>query len=396
MTNSFVNEFTSTLAPYPMEELARIKKEVQARGQRVFDFGTGDPTIPTWRPIMEALKNNIAEISQYPSIIGGDELRAAHYNYLKRRVGLEQSPDWTVIPTRGSKEAIFHIAQSLVGRSGGKRKILYPDPGYPVYRSSAIFAGGIPMPVRLVPKNGFLFEPWNLHKSVTAGAAAIWVNYPHNPTGACAPKAYWEKLIDWCHQTDTVLLSDDCYLDIYSPKLDAEPGIAHLPTCPLGISTDRVLTFMSLSKRSGMTGYRAGLIAGDVRILAPHIRARANFGLGMPEFIQKAATCAWNDENHVRDRRKIFSERLDAASAPLIAMGLLSEKPEATFYLWCKIPSSYGDEDVDFCLSLAKKGVLCSPSSWLSEGITGWFRLALVPEISDILEAIEIIKHFVR
>jgi succinyldiaminopimelate transaminase len=366
MTNGFVNDFTSTLAPYPMEELARIKKEVRGRGQRVFDFGTGDPTIPTWKPIMEALKGNVAEVSQYPTIIGGEELRTAQVNYLKRRVGLAESPDWTVIPTRGSKEAIFHIALSLVGRCGGKKKILYPDPGYPVYRSSAIFAGGIPTPVRLLPDNGFLFEPWKISKSITSGAAAIWVNYPHNPTGACAPKSYWEKLIDWCHETDTILLSDDCYLDIYSTELDAQAGIDHLPICPLGISTDRVLTFMSLSKRSGMTGYRAGLIAGDVRILAPHIRARANFGLGMPEFIQKAAICAWNDDDHVRNRRKIFNERIDAASAPLIDMGLLSEKPEATFYLWCKIPQSFGTDDVTYCLSLAKQGVLCSPPSSLS------------------------------
>lgn len=396
MIDAFVNGYTANLAPYPMEELARIKRELSARGKRVFDFGTGDPTIPTWMPIINALKSNVPEISQYPTITGGDELRKAQVGYLRRRIGLIESPSWAVVPTRGSKEAIFHIALSLVGRAGGKKKIIYPDPGYPVYRSSAIFAGGLPVPVRLSPENGFLLEPWKLSKGTTSGAAAIWVNYPHNPTGACAPKSYWENLIDWCQQTDTILLSDDCYLDIYSTELDRQSGIDHLPICPLSISTDRVLTFMSLSKRSGMTGYRAGIIAGDTRILGPHIKARANFGLGMPEFVQKAAICAWNDDEHVRARRKIFNARIDAASAPLMEMGLLPEKPEATFYLWCKIPQSYGNDDVGFCLALAQAGVLCSPSSWLSEGMSGWFRLALVPDIAETLEAIEIIRTFTK
>jgi succinyldiaminopimelate transaminase len=378
-----------------MEELARIKKGLKARGQRVYDFGTGDPTIPTWQPIIDALKANVPVVSQYPTIIGSDELRAAQIGYLGRRLGLRESSDWTVIPTRGSKEAIFHIALSLIGRAGGRRKLLYPDPGYPVYKTSAIFAGGIPVPVRLVPENGFLLEPWNLDPTLTKDAAAIWVNYPHNPTGACATKEYWEKLVEWCHKTDTILLSDDCYNDIYSTALDARPGIAHLPMSPLAISTDRVLSFVSLSKRSGMTGYRAGLIAGDVRILGPHTKARANFGLGMPEFVQKAAICGWNDDEHVKARRKIFTDRIEAASKPLIDMGLLPAKPDATFYLWCRVPDSFKQNDVEFCLALANLGVLCSPSSWLSEGVNGSFRLALVPDTNETLEAIGIIRSLV-
>ncbi len=394
---SFVNENTVSLRPYPMEELRRIKVSLLEAGKTVFDFGTGDPRIKTPPFVKEEVARSLPEISQYPSIAGSEELKKAHQSYLKRRLALEPSDDWMVIPSRGSKEAVFHIAQSLIGRAGGKNIIIYPTPGYPVYKSSTSFAGGIPYPVKLEQQSGYLLEPWTLDEEVQNKAAAIWLNYPHNPTGACAPLDYWKQVIEWCHKKDCVLLSDDCYLDIFDPKLDENPQDTDLvPTSPLSVSTNRVISFLSLSKRSGMTGYRAGMIAGDSRILKPHLRARANFGLGNPTFIQQAAVKAWNDDQHVLERRKIFDERLELATEVMKDLGLVSEKPKATFYLWCKVPESFKDNDVDFCLSLAKQGMITSPSQWLGEGIKGYFRLAMVPDLKDTRQALEIFKRFIE
>jgi len=399
MTSSQLNQVTATLAPYPMEELTRIRQGLVKAGKPVFDFGTGDPKIPTWSPIRDAIVNAIPKISQYPSVRGKEDLREAQLGYLERRFGIRRGPEWSVIPTQGSKEAIFNIGLCIVGRSGGKRHVIYPDPGYPVYRSSTQFAGGIPVPVRITEKNGYLLEPWNLPKEIQANAAGIWINYPHNPTGATATPAYFRELIDWCHRTDTLLLSDDCYIDIYDASIDArdpENREGLRPTCPLQFSTDRVLTFMSLSKRSGLTGYRSGLLAGDRRIIEPLVNARANFGVGSPDFVQAGATVAWADETHVAERRKIFTHRIAMFAPTLQRLGMLTSVPTAAFYLWCKIPESFGDDDVKFVLALAEKGVIASPSQWLSEGVRGHVRFALVPDDEPAKTALGIIENFVR
>jgi succinyldiaminopimelate transaminase len=389
--DSLLNPVTATLAPYPMEELTLLGKALRQQGKTVYDFGTGDPTLPTWEPIRNELIKSVPTISQYPSVIGSETLRAAHYAYLKRRFNLSLGEEELyIVPAQGSKEAIFHIALCLVGRAGGRRKILYPDPGYPVYRTSALFAGGLPSPVTLKAEDNYLLCPWKLPRAQTQGAAAIWVNYPHNPTGAIADESYWRQLIAWCHQEDVILLADDCYVDLYSPLLDGV-GAAGSPQTPLVYSRDRVLSFMSLSKRSGMTGYRAGFIAGDPRILKGFARARANFGLGQPSFIQAAAAVAWSDDAHVEARKKIFAERMQLAGKALQQWGLLDAIPQATFYLWCRVPKSARGDDLAFCRTLAHKGIVASPSSWLSEGIKGYFRLALVPSDEQIREALPIL-----
>lgn len=395
-----INKVTAELEEYPMEELARIRRELVKKGQKVFDFGTGDPKIPTWEPIREALKGALPEISQYPSVKGIDALKAAQQGYLERRFDIRPDQGYDIIPTSGSKEAIFHIALSLVGRANGKKHIIYPDPGYPVYRSATKFAGGIPFPVKLVPDNGFLLEPWNLPPYIQRDAAAIWLNYPHNPTGATATREYWQQVVEWCHKTDTILLSDDCYIDIYDSAIDKKPVDDPLqderPFCPLQLTHDRVLTFMSLSKRSGMTGYRAGFIAGDPDIIKPVLRARANFGVGQPDFVQQSAVVAWNDDEHVRERRQIFTQRIAAAAPVFQELGLLDEAPKATFYLWVRIPKAFGTGDVRFCLNLAEHGVICSPSSWLSESIKGYARFALVPDEESTAEALQVIKDYIN
>ena len=384
---ALLNPQTESLAPYPMEELARIKRELLADGKKVYNFGTGDPTIPVWDAITDAIKAGVSSISQYPSILGLPELQQAHESYLHRRFGIQAGDSLMTLPTRGSKEAVFHIALSIVGRAGGRKRIIYPNPGYPVYRSSTIFAGGIPHPIQLKEEDSYLLTPWTLPEGLVNETAAIWVNYPHNPTGAIADQAYWKKLINWAHSNDIIILSDDCYADIYDDSLDP-------PINPLTVSKEGILSFLSLSKRSGLTGYRAGFIAGDPKILKPHARARANFGLANPTHIQKGSIVAWNDDAHVQQRRKLFAERMNILAPFLIEKGILKAKPLATFYLWCQVPKKYSGNDIEFCLQLAKQGIIASPSSWLSEGVKGYFRLALVPSAQETEDAKRILCDF--
>lgn len=384
-----LNDITLNIPAYPMEELAKIRTELKARNVEVFDYGTGDPQIPTWKPIRDALTSSVPAISQYPSLRGCPELRESIWDYCRRRFGVEQGSDLDIIPTNGSKEAVFHIALSLVGR-GAKDHIIYPNPGYPVYRSSTMFARGVPVPVDLKESDNYIIKPWELPEEVQKRAAALWINYPHNPTGALISRQQLEDIQSWCHENDVILLSDDCYTDIYDSEWDhSGERLAHI----LEIGMEKSLSFMSLSKRSGLTGYRSGFIIGDKRLVDLVAKARANFGVATPLPIQMAAATAWRDDEHVADRRAIFSERMDFAFASLKAMGLVEQKPQAGFYIWCRLPE--GDDDIDFCLSLAREGVICSPSQWLGDGIKGYFRLALVPDLELIKKSMVIIKNFV-
>jgi len=175
-----------------------------------------------------------------------------------------------------------------------------------------------------------------------------------------------------------------------------DPSVDNRPVSPLSLETEGVLSFMSLSKRSGMTGYRSGFIAGDKEIIDAMLKARANFGLALPEIIQKGSIVAWNDDEHVAERRKVFSHRLDMAVPVFQELGMIDERPAATFYIWAKVPEKFKGNDTKFALELAKLGVICSPSQWLSEGTKGYVRFALVPEDETMNEAFELLKNFLN
>ena len=395
-----VNDVTRHLLPYPMEELTRIRQDLVTRGQDVYDFGTGDPKMPTWEPIRAAIQKAIPFISQYPSVKGQPEVTQAVWGYMQRRFAISPSADLRVLPSNGSKEAIFSVALTLIGRHG-KKLLVYPDPGYPVYHTSAIYAGGQPYPVCLRRDNGYLLEPWELPEDVQRNTAALWINHPHNPTGAMAPRDYFERVIKWAESHDVIVLSDDCYVDIYDASFDhryaANPKDDQRPFNPLTLTHSNIISFMSLSKRSGMTGYRTGAMVGDADLLKDIERARANFGCATPNFILAGAKVAWDDDAHVADRRQKFTERIDAAFPRLKKLGLIDERPNATFYLWCRTPEKWSGDDVRFCLDLAAAtGVVSQPSQWLSEGVRGFVRFALVPEVKDMLTGFDKIADFLR
>lgn len=387
-----VNGVTASLAEYPMEKLNAIKARLRQEKKPVLDFGTGDPTIPVAPFIKKALIDGLTDSSSYPSVYGLAELKTAHAGYLLRRFNV-RSDGLMTMPTTGSKEAIFHINLSIVGRAGGRRTVAYPNPGYPVYRSGCLFAGGKPYPVDLNDANQHEVRPWEFPPDVAGDLAAVWINYPHNPTAATASKEYCLKLIDWCAANDVLLLSDECYVDIYHPELDRTPTA--LPPSILQFTKKNAVAFFSLSKRSGLTGYRSGFMAGDEEFLQAHARARSNFGVATSAIIQNAAIAAWQDDDHVAARRGIFGKRMALAGGRLADFGLIQRAPQETFYLWARVPPRFGDKDEEFCLKLAEKGVITSPSTWLSEGIRGFFRMALVEDENGIESAMQEIKSLI-
>jgi succinyldiaminopimelate transaminase len=366
-------------ATYFSVVLDQAKEDLARRGVPIFDFGVGDPIEPTPPFIRQALIDALDPVSQYPTIVGQQRLRQAVAGWAARRLDVTLNPDTQILPAAGSKEAIFHLPLAVVGPHEKRRRIVYPSPSYPVYDGSARFAQCIAHPVPLSEANGYRLELDALGEGVLRETRIAWLNYPHNPTGASVDLDYVRRQVEVAREYDILLCADDCYLDLYFTD-EPPPGI-------LQVTQTGVLSVGSLSKRSGMTGYRSGYIAGDAGVIAALKRARPNFGVGSQDFVQAAAAVAWSDDAHVAERRAIFRAKRDRLAAFLTERGYVVSGSQGAIYLWVRVPIA--NRDVFFA-RLLQNGIVVSPGESFGQGGEGYFRLALVPSLDQINAAISV------
>ena len=373
-----MNEAILKLKPYPMLELARRKQAVRDRGIEVIDFGTGDPVEPTAPFIREALKDAVPAVSQYPSIAGTPALRGACADWYAHRFDVTLDPDTQILPARGSKEAMFHLPLTLVDPSAARNVVVFPVPGYPVMEIGTLYAGAVPFPVPLTAENDYILRPMDVPEDVLARARMVWLNYPHNPTGQDLPASVWREWVTAREAHGFVLCSDECYVELYHGER---------PRSVLEFGNEGCLAFHSLSKRSGMTAYRSGFVAGDPEIIALSKRCRAAMGQAQTEWVQAASVAAWSDQAHVEERRRIFGAKRDLLRAGLARLGYEVFPATSTFYLWVRTPA--GESDEAFATRCLDVGIVVSPGSMFGPGNETWFRLALVPDLAGCEAALE-------
>jgi succinyldiaminopimelate transaminase len=355
------------LRSYPFLALTEAKQRVAASGVPLVDFGIGEPREETPAFIREALASSIAARSTYPAADGLPELRAAVAGWVQRRFGVTLDPDAEVVPTLGSKEAIFHLAQVLDGD-----EVVVPTPGYPVPERGARFAGKAVLDLPLRAEDAFLPDLDAIPPERWDRVAILWLNYPNNPTAATAPPEFYERAAALARRHDFVLASDEAYSEIYFG--DDPPGSA------LQVS-DRtnVAVFNTLSKRSSIPGYRAGFVAGDPELIAALRRYRPNVGTAPQEFVQHAAIAAWSDEAHVEDVRGLYRAKRDVLTPVLEAAGLRHAGGDATFFLWLDA----GPNADALAAGLLERGVVLAPGSMFGPPGEGYLRLALVPTLEE-------------
>jgi succinyldiaminopimelate transaminase len=366
-------------ATYFSVVLDQAKEDLARRGVPIFDFGVGDPIEPTPPFIRQALIEALDPVSQYPTIVGQRRLRQAVAGWARRRLDVTLDPDAQVLPAAGSKEAIFHLPLAVVGSDEKRRRIVYPSPSYPVYDGSARYSGCIAHPVPLSESNAYRLELEALGEAVLRETRIAWLNYPHNPTGASVDLDYLRRQVEVARAYDILLCADDCYLDLYFTD-EPPPGV-------LQVTQTGVLSFGSLSKRSGMTGYRSGYIAGDASVIAALKRARPNFGVGSQDFVQAAAAVAWADDAHVAERRAIFRAKRDRLAGFLTERGYVVSGSQGAIYLWVGVPIANREL---FFARLLERGIVVSPGESFGQAGQGYFRLALVPSLDQINQAIAI------
>lgn len=354
-------------------------RELRAAGKQVFDFSIGDPREPTAPFIPLALKAAVPDVSQYPTTAGLAELRRAVAGYVSRRFGVEVDPDTQVMPTSGSKEAIFSSHLAFVDRTR-RDVVVYPTPGYPIYERGATLAGAELYPVAL--SDDFVLRASQIPSDVLTRASLIWTCTPHNPAGSVTPAGDLGRLLDAARTHGALLFSDECYADLY----DDDPPASVLQVA--GTGAVGCLSFFSLSKRSGMTGYRSGAIVGDPAAISLLKALRSSTGTASPEFVQAAAIAAWSDDEHVAVRRDIFRQKRLLLAKTFDSLGWPVVASTAGIYLWIRV----GD-DVAISERLAEDHILVTPGRVFGNGGEGYIRLALVPTLEECDAAAEAIRR---
>ncbi len=363
------------LAQYPFARLDDWRAEARGRGVEVIDFGVGDPREPTPEFIRDALVDGVPEVSSYPRAVGLPAYREAVSSWIARRFGVEVDPSVEVVPTLGSKEAIFSFAQVALAE---RRAVAIPSLAYPVYERGALFAGARCLEVPLREELGWLpdldaFDHWG-------EIGMFWTCYPNNPTGATAPLSFYEELAGLAREHGFLLCSDEAYSEIW---------FGDEPVSALQVADrENVAVFNTLSKRSSMTGIRCGFVCAPAEIAGALRAFRPSVGTAPQEFVQWAGIAALGDEEHVRAVRDVYRHKRDTLLPVLESKGLQLAGGDATFFLWIAVEG--GAEA--FARRLLDNGILVAPGSFFGPHGDGYVRMALVPTQAECERAAEILE----
>jgi succinyldiaminopimelate transaminase len=358
--------------PYAFEALDRRRASAIDAGRRLIDFGVGDPRDETPAFIREALVAAVEPVSSYPRAAGLPELRAAIAGWARVRFGVTLDPDTQILPTLGSKEVVFSLAQAVVRPEAGRDLVLVTAPGYPVPERGARFVGAEVRRLPLVPERGFLPDLEGLPRADLDRTALLWLNYPNNPTGAVAPLAYLERAAELARDHGFLLASDEAYSELWfgerPPASVLQAGDAR-----------NVVAVNTLSKRSSMTGYRSGFVAGDPDLIAAMKRLRPAVGVTPQTFVQRASIAAWGDESHVVASRERYARKREVFLELFGRKGVEIGGSEATFYLWVEVPGAR--PAAAWAEELFDHDVVVAPGSFFGPEGEGYVRMAMVPTL---------------
>jgi LL-diaminopimelate aminotransferase len=374
------------MPPYMFAELERRVAEKRKAGIDVISLGIGDPDRPTYPHIVEAMRAAVADPSThtYPNNRGRDELRDAFSAFYAQRFGVEIDPEAEVMPAIGAKECIYNLCFAFLD-SGDVA--LAADPGYPVYTSGPLLAGADVEVLPLEPERGFTPDLEAIPADRAAAARVMFINYPNNPTGAIVPDGFFERVVEFAHRNEVLVVHDNAYsettFDGYvAPSFLATPGAREV-----GVEV------FSLSKGFNMTGWRCAGILGNAEAIAAYWRLKTNVDSGMFEAVQLAGAAALTGPRGAIDEmNETYARRRDLVVAALREVGIEVEAPKATIYIWAPVPE--GHTSTSFAeLVLEQAAVVVGPGSMYGPSGEGFFRISLTAPDERIAEAMERLRE---
>ncbi len=366
------------LPPYLFARIDELKAAKRACGVNVIDLGVGDPDLPTPPHIVEALCQAARDPQNhhYPSYAGMEEYRVAVADWYRSRFGVSLDPGREVLALMGSKDGIAHIPEAFVNPGD---YVLAPSPGYPVYRTSTLFAEGRVFEMPLRRERDFLPDFSAIPADVVRGARLMFLNYPNNPTSAVTIPGFFEEAVDFAADNDIIIVHDNAYSEI---SFDGYRAPSFLSTRG---ALDVSIEMHSLSKTYNMTGWRIGMACGNARIIAGLGRVKTNVDSGVFDAVQRAAVTALaGPQDCVREACRIYQDRRDVLVTGLRSLGFEVSSPKATFYVWMP---------VDDCMTFATRlldeaGIVVTPGIGFGSGGDGYVRFALTRSSERIREAL--------
>jgi len=369
-----MSQRVENLPPYLFLEISRKIAEKKAKGEEVISFGIGDPDIPTPPHIIDRLCQAARDPAnhRYPETDGLPDLRKAIARWYEKRFGVSLDADKEVLPLIGSKEGIGHIALCFIDPGD---VALVPDPAYPVYSVSTMFAGGRAYFMPLLEKNNFLPDLDAIPADVLKKAKLMWISYPNNPTAAVADIDFFDRAVEFARRHNLLVCHDGPYSEVafdgYQPASFMQADGAK----EVGVE------FHSLSKSYNMTGWRIGMAVGNAEAINALMKIKSNLDSGVPQAIQYAAIEALTGpQDCIKEHNDIYQRRRDLVMEMLERIGLKAEPPKASLYIWAKVPDGYTSAGLATEL-LEKVGVVVTPGTGYGRSGEGYVRLSLT--ISD-------------
>lgn len=343
----------------PFGDLAR------AHPDGIVDLSVGTPVDPTPELIQTALAK-ATQAAGYPTTIGIAELREACVNWLSRRFGVTDLEVGGVLPAIGSKELIAALPIHLGVGPGDL--IVQPALAYPTYEVGAALAGAEILAADSLTEIG------------PRVPKILWINSPSNPSGKVLPPDHLRKVVEWCRDRGTLLVSDECYLEC---AWEAEPVSVLHPEINGG-SLEGIISVHSLSKRSNLAGYRCAFIAGDPAVVGELLAVRKNLGLMMPTPMQHAMVAALDDDEHVAAQHARYSARRTTLKAALEGAGFRIDHSEASLYLW----ASRDEPALETVGWLADRGILVAPGTFYGRAGANHVRVAFTATDERVATAV--------
>jgi LL-diaminopimelate aminotransferase len=366
-----------SLPPYLFVEIDRLKKSFEESNRQVLDLGIGDPDMGPPPELIDALVRALSrpEHHRYPPDRGLPVLIEAVriWAELHHGTSLDESE---ILVTIGSKEAIAHLPLAVVDPGD---TVILPDPGYPVYNSSAAFAGARVRRFTLRASNGFLPDFARIERR---GAKLIYLNYPNNPTSAMSGRALFSDACAFCSEGGIVLVNDAAYSEItYDRRFEPLFPVAREKAIPY-------IEFFSFSKTFSITGWRVGFAIGSPEVIDALARIKTNIDSGAFGAIQEAVAVMMTDHFVPASERvrRVYGERKALLTKSLERTKLEFTPPEATFYFWIRTPDGRGS--IEFCkILLEETGIVATPGVGFGEKGEGYFRLSLTADTNTVREA---------
>jgi len=378
------SERVERIPPYLFAQLERRIAEKRAAGIDVITLGIGDPDMPTYPPIVEAMQRAVANPSThtYPTNRGREEFREAVAGFYGRRFGVELDHDAEVMPAIGAKECIFNLNIAFLDPDD---LALAADPGYPVYTGGPLLAGAASALMPLVPELGFIPDLDAIGADVRARAKLLFVNYPNNPTGAVVPDGFFERLVEFGAANDILIVHDNAYSETtydgyVAPSFLATPGAKEV-----GVEV------FSLSKGFNMTGWRCAAIVGNADAIASYWRLKTNVDSGLFEAVQLAgaAALAPSLDRYIREMNEIYQRRRDLVCDALARIGVAVTRPRGTIYIWAPVPAGFANAAAYCEHVLEEAAVVISPGGAYGPNGEGFFRISLTTPDDRLEEAVQ-------